>query len=461
MKIKNGKVKKEKRMDNLQHKIKKRMLLILVLIMTLAILLPGLAKAQEPTEVTITFETEGGKPLPKSQKIQASSKITDPGTVKKDNMLFLGWADKENPEVIFDLKTPVEKDTTLVAKWVPQSITVVTILFDAAGGNPVPEAQILATGEKMTEPQNPEKEGFVFSGWYKSGSHVPYDFNDPVYESKTLIAKWELGPVIPVTVTFDAVLGTPVPEVQTLAKGEKASMPKAPTKGNMVFLGWYETEDSKVPYDFNRSVINSLNLKARWGEAPVAEVKLSFDSKGGSYAPHTQILKPGGKGTEPKAPTKTGYHFLGWYESEEAKTRFDFDTPITKDRTLIGKWTKVEEKTYTLKFDTKGGKPEIQQQIIKEGTVIKNPGVPQKTNAKFLGWYEGDSAKTAFDFNTKITKDMNLVAKWEEQGKPTPVEPEKPKKNNNMMLIGMAIVLILAIIGVVGFLVMRKKKQGK
>ena len=53
---------------------------------------------------------------------------------------------------------------------------------------------------------------------------------------------------------------------------------------------------------------------------------------------------------------------------------------------------------------------------IEKDTCITKPVDPTKEGYTFLGWYNGDEL---FDFNQKVTSDIQLVAKW-----------EKIKKNN-------------------------------
>ncbi len=64
-----------------------------------------------------------------------------------------------------------------------------TVTFDAQGGSPVPEAQEIRHGEKLTRPDDPTLEGFVFDGWYyqcEKWSFVGF----VVTEDMTLTAQW-------------------------------------------------------------------------------------------------------------------------------------------------------------------------------------------------------------------------------------------------------------------------------
>ena len=112
----------------------------------------------------------------------------------------------------------------------------------------------------------------------------------------------------------------------------------------------------------------------------------------------------GGKATEPKAPTKEGYEFDGWYNGE---TKFDFATVITSDITLKAHWNQVT--TYTITFDSDGG-TEVKSQTIKEGEKATKPENPTLEGRRFACWLQSDG--TEFDFSKPVTSDVVLKAKW-------------------------------------------------
>lgn len=65
-----------------------------------------------------------------------------------------------------------------------------TVVFDSKGGTVV-TSQTVKKGETLKEPEEPEKVGYSFLGWYESeNSDVKYDFKSKVNKSFTLIAKW-------------------------------------------------------------------------------------------------------------------------------------------------------------------------------------------------------------------------------------------------------------------------------
>ncbi len=62
-----------------------------------------------------------------------------------------------------------------------------------------------------------------------------------------------------------------------------------------------------------------------------------FDSKGGTSVAAEKVVN-GQTVSEPQTPVLNGYIFDGWYLNGE---EFDFNTKITEDITLTGKWNSI------------------------------------------------------------------------------------------------------------------------
>ena len=124
------------------------------------------------------------------------------------------------------------------------------------------------------------------------------------------------------------------------------------------------------------------------------------------------VLTSNGKIIKPRDPVKKGYRFAGWYLGDEL---FDFDTKISGDIVLHAKWEGIGKNKIT--FDFNDGKNKSTLEV--EGSVRK-PGDPLREGYKFIGWYNGNKL---FNFDSEITEDITLVAKWEKQ--------EEPSNNSN------------------------------
>ena len=70
-------------------------------------------------------------------------------------------------------------------------------------------------------------------------------------------------------------------------------------------------------------------------------------------------------------------------------------------------------KTYTIKFNTKGGLT-VPDQYISRNKTVKEPEKVTKYGYTFEGWYTDEKYTTKYDFDTPVTKSFTLYAKWSE-----------------------------------------------
>lgn len=67
--------------------------------------------------------------------------------------------------------------------------------------------------------------------------------------------------------------------------------------------------------------------------------------------------------------------------------------------------------SYTVTFNTDGGSAVASQTVKKNGRVAK-PADPTKSGYTFDAWYADEELETLYNFQTKVTSDMTLYAKW-------------------------------------------------
>lgn len=268
-----------------------------------------------------------------------------------------------------------------------------TVTFNSEGGGDY-QSRVVKSGELIAEPQLPARSGYTFLGWYSGDAEWNFE-TDTVTGDVTLTAQWKR---ITYTVTFDSDGGSSV-ESQTVPSGDYASEPTAPTKQNHRFIGWYY-DDAEWNFEAYR-VTDYLTLTAKW--EPYATYTVAFDTDGGSYV-EPQYITEGDKCTEPQVPTKKNSEFLGWYLNG---TKYDFGSAVTGNITLTAKWETVP--TFTVLFESNGGSQVAAQYIIQNGLATKPSAPSHDRLAKFVGWFYGDDE---WNFDTPITKDIKLVAKW-------------------------------------------------
>ncbi|WP_290757375.1 InlB B-repeat-containing protein [Anaerostipes sp.] len=69
-----------------------------------------------------------------------------------------------------------------------------TVSFQPDGGEYTPQKQIIEGGKEVKEPEEPNKKGYTFLGWYytdEDGKEIKWNFETPVHENMTLKAKWK------------------------------------------------------------------------------------------------------------------------------------------------------------------------------------------------------------------------------------------------------------------------------
>ena len=138
---------------------------------------------------------------------------------------------------------------------------------------------------------------------------------------------------------------------------------------------------------------------------------VKFEANGGKPEPAEQNVEEGKKVDKPADPVMEGNKFVGWYTEAECINRFDFATPISQNITLYARYVSDETHTYTVTFDSNGG-TEVPPQTVLEGEKATKPADPTTFSDEFDGWYIDKNFDKEFDFNTPITGDITLYAKW-------------------------------------------------
>lgn len=258
--------------------------------------------------------------------------------------------------------------------------------------------KINKNGYVSSLPPSPTKDGYIFDHWEINGKEYPS--NEKITSDVTLVAVFrEREKVI---VTFNKDNGEKG-STKTIYKYEKVTAISTPKKTGYEFIGWYLDVDDDYGEDelfsFDTEIGENITLIAKW--EPLVYI-ITFDSNGGSNV-SSKVVDYKNKVKIPFEPTREGYNFLGWYLNDK---RYDFDTKVTKDMTLVANW---EVSSYVIKFNSNGG-TNIDNQMVNYNDKIIKPANPTREGYKFIEWTL--DGKT-YDFDNLITEDITLVAKWE------------------------------------------------
>ncbi|MCL2833842.1 MAG: InlB B-repeat-containing protein [Treponema sp.] len=393
-----------------------------------------------PISYEIKFGANGGTPAPDPQYVLYNTTIAEPLPMTNSIKGFAGWYTEDGTGTAlgsvtgqwgdqWNFATPVEKSMSLYAKW---DDTAHTVSFIDGGGTPAPDPQYIAHGGKVAEPAEMTLTDYDFGGWYDSTTNLIYDFSQPVETDMTLYAKWSPKPV---SVTFmndrAADIDRDVPRAQALLKGTPAAEPSPILCAGYAFGGWYMTPkgtpiDWSVLWDFAAPVNEDIELHAMWIPKPYT---VKFEANGGKYSdsttPPDQIILNGTMVREPPiAMTNGTMVFGGWFTDKACTKVWNFNTPVNSDMTLYALWS---TKYYTITFYANMGTLAPDPQKVAHGGTILEPRQMTLTNYGFGGWYtngisynpitQGYNPATEFtnewDFNTVVTKDMSLYARWD------------------------------------------------
>ena len=414
-------------------------------------------------EYKLTFDAKGGESDQTEVTARYGDKIASPMPTRK-GYVFEGWYTDAEFKKAFDGVVP-DRDITLYAKWDVQSVnytvkhclqnanddgyslgaqenfnadtdTVVTPEVKNFDGFTAPKKQqVTVEGDgrttviyrytrnvhtltlknydgktdktvearyEMSIPK-PTRAGYAFAGWYTDAKCTKeYKANMPD-QDLTLYAKWEANIVNYVVEHYQQnVQG----DGYTLKESShaRADVDSEVTPEVMKYKGFEEPKTEKVTISGDGQTTVKYYYKRKVHT-------VTFDANSGTFAAEkggddSKIVVTGRYGaniTVPKAPTRTGYQFLGWDEDVEM-------TIPDKDLTYKAQWLKME---YTLQFKTGEG-TSVSPIKGNYGDKISVPKDPTRTGYIFKYWSE--NGKKVDKLPTTMPAESHIyTAIWEQE----------------------------------------------
>lgn len=349
---------------------------------------------------------------------------------------------------------------------------VFTVAFESDAGSEIP-SQYVEYANKVTRPENPEREGYWFDGWYLDDEYTQsFDFTTEIKDNYVLLAKWNLDyepleiaieqarEVINDTVLMEQYADATVFAYMSVINGAADIL---------------QEQSAESPDEINE-IVQSL-IDAR-DALTVKTLSVVFNTSGGS-AVATKYVTYGNTVKQPSSPSKTGYLFESWYSDKECTQPFDFTAKVKKNISVYAKWkidyTNLEnaietaEKTagdeeklvpYTeqsieiykkliadakhmvandtavsaedvneqvillqnpgktlvkkelsITFETSGG-TFIPGQYVTYGESARKPENPTKTDFIFAGWFADKDLTKNYVFSADVKQDTVIYAKW-------------------------------------------------
>ncbi|EDN9402993.1 InlB B-repeat-containing protein [Listeria monocytogenes] len=210
-----------------------------------------------------------------------------------------------------------------------------TATFDVNGTE---TKESVETGDFLTEPAEPTKEGYTFIGWYdaKTGGNK-WDFSTDKMpaEDMTLYAQFSINDY---TATFD-VDGKKTTELVNYQSMLLA--PAEPKKVGYTFTGWYDAKTGGNKWDFATGKMPARDMTL-YAQFSINKYVATFDVDGKTTA---ELVNYQSMLSAPAEPKKEGYKFIGWYDAKTGGNKWDFaaDKMPAKDMTLYAQFEKVDE----------------------------------------------------------------------------------------------------------------------
>lgn len=328
----------------------------------------------------VTFESNGGSQV-EPIYVEYRARVYEPLSPTKEGYDFEGWYTDGGYHTKFIFGNTIAADTKLYAKWVPLTYNVEFIDFD----DRVIVTRKVEAGTDAVAPENPTRTGYTFDKWSISFDNV----------TKHLIVK-ALYKINVYVVTFDT--GDGVNNLtQSVEYNALVTVPVAPIKEGHNFIGWFTTFGGNLEFDFNETRIDKATTVFAKFEKLTYTVR--FMNMDGTVIGSPQQVKYGENAVVPMDPVLYGYEFIEWIQSyKEIKADIDIHPRFNKE-------------VFTVTFNSNGGNSVASKDAYYKD-YISEPTSPEKQGYIFKGWYLDSSLETPFNFNSEITSDLTVYAKW-------------------------------------------------
>lgn len=285
------------------------------------------------------------------------------------------------------------------------------------------------TGDTITLPADPTREGYIFEGWSvkvlpaeNDADHLDADGADDAADETLLkaggtytitaggvifTAQWEARTDTPYTVEhyLENLDGSYALDTTEPLKGTTDTTVTAAAKSYDNF-----TYDSTVP-----GTVASGNIA---GDGSLV-LKLFYTRNTYDYTVRHIKQLPDGTYDEANAEVET---LSGKFEALAAVTAKDYGSHYptndadTKQNIKIEKGLTIDVKydldNHTLTFETNGGST-IAPVTVRHGNAVARPADPTKDKYTFIGWYVDPEFTEEYDFTTVLEADKTIYAKFE------------------------------------------------
>ena len=266
---------------------------------------------------------------------------------------------------------------------------------------------------KASQPISPERNGYVFGGWYKDANCThPYDFQSEITSDVKLYAKWTAN-TYAVEYNKNTTDNISVPSWQTKNHDNVLVLSsQIPSRTGYTFVQWNTKADGTGTSYSAGSELNvnaDITLYAQWKINKYSVTLITGEGVTGSlganeveYGKTVTVSAVSGKGFGD--PTVTAI------PQENAELVSAGLYKITGPVSFVASATAKKVNTANFYFD--GGLYYTQSAIEESAVNIALPTPPSKPGYSFVGWYTEQTGGTEVNETTMLDKNMSVYARF-------------------------------------------------
>ena len=274
-----------------------------------------------------------------------------------------------------------------------------TVTYDTQGSGAV-DSEDVYSGYKATQPADPDKDGYIFGGWFKEAACTnAWNFDtDVVTGNITLYAKW----MACFLVTFNSQGGSAVASEKILPNN-KITRPASPTKSGYVFSRWFKEAACINAWTFDTDVVTAnLTLYAGWktvGNNSIYYVKPNGTGDGTTWSKAAgniqDMIDESGAGDEIWVSAGTYYPTLQTNTSDVLTTTFLMKDGVSMYGGFAGNETSIDARA---KSDKSGNGKVEAWEFTNETILSGRLSDTEKSNRVVdMGYSKSFTTETQFD----------------------------------------------------------------
>lgn len=282
----------------------------------------------------------------------------------------------------------------------PVAPTEYTVTFNTDGGSTI-ASQRVTSGGLATRPENPTKSASSFVDWYDSSAKTNlFNFNTPITSNVTVYAKWETSKVLvyytlqPGETLLEELNGKHFKSVNGIIYSDNCPSIQPGPDGYCPLV-------STILHGGQTHAAGLGNPDSHGGTMGIS--KNGVDARDGAVVGQEWMCASGNC-------KKTTYNKATVYSADDFCNTDNGDCSVQ----VKVNWKNEPEPViiYTVSFNTDGGSA-VSSQSVESGNKATRPSPnPTKTGYRFGNWYTTSAKTTTFNFNTSITENTVIYAKW-------------------------------------------------